>query len=187
MQPGAIIGRLIQPELALAHGAGENSIFQLIFIRSCQLAIWGCFGVCLLVGPGAYWIFPTWTGGMLLINWPTYLILLAVVLINSVWYTALMAPYATNCHTRIAPYYIFIYGFTSLGFGYTWAAKWGIGGAALALLLAETTMAIVVIQIALPMARIGIALWAKSVFRPPLELIGKASFIFLKQKSSMSE
>ena len=50
MQPAVIINRLIGPELALAYGAGDSSLFRQIFTRSCQLALWGCLGACFLVG-----------------------------------------------------------------------------------------------------------------------------------------
>ncbi|WP_319405211.1 hypothetical protein [uncultured Desulfosarcina sp.] len=174
MQPGAIISRLIQPELALAHGAGNKSLFQLIFTRSCQLALWGCLGVCLLVGPGAYWIFPTWTGGLVSMHWPTYMILLAVVLINNLWYTALMVPYAINCHSRIALYYVLVYGLTAFGLGYIWSESFGISGAALALLLAEAAMAVVVIHSSVRIAHMGMIQWAKMVLRPPFGLFTMA-------------
>ena len=169
MQPGAIISRLIQPELALAYGAEDSSLFKRIFAKSCQLSLWSCLGACFLMGPGAYWIFPAWTGGMVALHWPTYLVLLAVVLVNSIWYTAMMVPYAINRHGRIAIFYVLVYGATALGLSYIWAAELGICGAALALLFAETAMAVVVIHVSLPMARISIVQWVKIALRPPFD------------------
>lgn len=173
MQPGAIIGRLIQPELALAYGAGDDSLFQNIFARSCQLALWVCFGVFLFVGPGAYWIFPAWTGGMVSIHWPTYLILLSAVLINNIWHTALMVPYAINCHGRIAPYYVLVYGLTAFGLGYIWSASLGISGTALALMLTEVAMGVVVIQTCLKITHMNLAQWAMKVLLPPFGFISR--------------
>jgi O-antigen/teichoic acid export membrane protein len=171
MQPGAIIGRLIQPELALAYGAKDSSLFQLIFIRSCQLAMWFCFGACLIVGPGAYWIFPLWTGGMVSMHWPTYLILLAAVLTNTIWHTALMVPYAINDHGRIAIYYLFVYGLMAFGLSHIWSANLGIGGAALGLLVAEVAMVLVVINACLKLTHMKLNQWAKKVVLPPFKLI----------------
>ena len=184
MQPVAIINRLIEPELALAYGSGDNSLIREIFTRSCQLALWGCLGACLIVGPSAYWIFPTWTSGMVSMHWPTYLVLLSVVLINSIWYTALMVPYAINSHGRIALFYAFVYGAAAIGLGYVWATGLGIGGVALALLLAEASMAVVVIHVSLPMARIGMVQWVKIVLSPPLDLIVSARMCFWKRISA---
>jgi O-antigen/teichoic acid export membrane protein len=189
MQPGAIIGRLIQPELALAYGAGDNSNFQLIFIRSSQLALSGCFGVCLLVGPGAYWIFPTWTGGMLLIHWPTYFILLAVVMTNSIWIAPLIVQYAINCHERIAPYYIFFYGIITIGLGYIGSTTLGIIGTAIALLSVEIIMAFVVIHASLGILKISFFQWIKTILNQPFLGLKRITKIFstnslvLKQKA----
>lgn len=49
MQPANIINQLIQPELAIAYGAGNSFIFQRLFVKSCQLTLWGCLSACLLV------------------------------------------------------------------------------------------------------------------------------------------
>jgi len=174
MQPGVIVNRLIEPELAFAYGAKDNSLLQHIFTKSCQLALWGCAGVCLLVGIGAHWIFPVWTGGMVSIHWPSYLVLLGVVLINSIWYTALMVPYSSNRHGRIAPYYALVYGVSAVGLGYIWAARFGLGGAALALLLVEAALAMVVIRAASHMANVPVLHWLRFILRPPLDLAGKA-------------
>jgi O-antigen/teichoic acid export membrane protein len=187
MQPGSIINRLIEPELALAFGADNISLFRRIFVRSCQLALWGCLGVCILVGLGAHWIFPAWTGGKVTLHWPTYILLLACVLVNGIWYTALMVPYATNRLGRIAIFYSLVYGATASGLGYYWSAGLGLGGAALALLLAEIAMAVVVIHASLRMACIGMAQWGKNVLRPPFGLFGAAGVGFWKRITATPE
>jgi O-antigen/teichoic acid export membrane protein len=161
---------LIQPELALAYGAKDSSLFQFIFIRSCQLAMWFCFGACLIVGPGAYWIFPLWTGGMVSMHWPTYLILLAAVLTNTIWHTALMVPYAINDHGRIAIYYLVVYGLMAFGLSHIWSASLGIGGAALALLVSEAAMVLVVIHACLKLTNMKFNQWGKKVVLPPYRL-----------------
>jgi len=187
MQPGGIINRLIEPELALAFGADNIFLFRRLFARSCQLALWGCLGVCILVGPGANWIFPAWTGGKVAMHWQTYVVLLASVLINGIWYTALMVPYATNRHGRIAIFYSLVYGATALGIGYIWTARFGLCGAALALLLAEVAMAVVVIHASLRMACMGIAQWLKTILQPPFDLIGWAGGGFWKRITATPE
>jgi len=187
MQPGSIINRLIEPELALAFGDDNVSFFRHIFVKSCQLALWGCFGVCILVGFGAPWIFPAWTGGKVAMHWPTYIVLLVSVLINGIWYTALMVPYATNRHGRIAIFYSFVYGATASGLGYFWTVGLGLSGAALALLLVEVAMAMVVIHAALRMARMDIAQWGNTVLRPPIGLLGMAGVGFWKRIMATSE
>ncbi|MBC2710774.1 MAG: lipopolysaccharide biosynthesis protein [Desulfosarcina sp.] len=184
MQPAAIINRLIEPELALAHGAGDSSLFQRLFEKSCQLALWGCLGACFLVGPGAYWIFPEWTGGEVTMHWPTYLVLLSGVLINSIWYTALMVPYAINRHGRIALPYTLVYGAAAIGLGFFGAASLGLCGVAIVLLLVESAMAVIVVQDSLQITSVSVAQWAESVLHPPLHLIGWAGGDFWKRKTA---
>jgi len=166
-QPRAVITRMIEPELALAYGSEDKSLFQRLFSKSCQLAIWGCLLATLLVGVAAHWVFPTWTSGKVIMHWPTFILLLAGVLINSVWYTALMIPYATNRHERIAVFYSLIYGAGAFVMGYLGARIFGLSGAALALMLVEILMAIVVIRVALKMAHMEKGHWMRACLRPP--------------------
>ena len=187
MQPGSIINRLIEPEMALAFGANNILLFRRLFTRSCQLALWGCLGVCLLVGPGAHWILPVWTGDKVAMHWPTYIVFLASGLINGIWYTALMVPYATNRHGRIAIFYSLVYGATAFGLGYFLTAGLGLGGAALALLLAEAAMAVVVIHASLRMARMGLAQWGRTALRLPFDLLGMSRVGFLKRITATLE
>jgi O-antigen/teichoic acid export membrane protein len=184
MQPANIMNQLIEPELALSYGAGDSSLFKRLFTRSCQLTMWGCIGSCLLVGPGTHWIFPVWTGGNVVMHWPTYIILIAGVLINGNWYTALMVPYATNRHGIIGHFYILVYGAASFGLGYILVTRFGLGGAALALLLAEVAMAVVVIHATLKMVNMGTTQWLNTVLRPPFDLVGMAGLGFWKRISA---
>jgi O-antigen/teichoic acid export membrane protein len=171
MQPATIINRLIEPELALAYGAGSDSLFQRLFSKSCQLSLWGCLALCLIVGPGAHWIFPAWTGGKITMNWPAYLLLLGGVLVNGIWYTSLMIPYATNRHSRIAPYYLFVYGAAAVGLGFFGATYFGLSGVAIALLLAEAAMALLVLKVSLRMTNIDITCWLETVLLPPINIL----------------
>jgi O-antigen/teichoic acid export membrane protein len=175
MQPSAIINRLTEPELALAHGVGNDFLFQRLFERSCQLAIWGCLGACFLMGPGAYWIFPEWTGGKIPMHWPAYSLLLSGVLINSVWHTALMVPYATNRHGRISVFYTLIYGGGACGLAFFGTICMGFCGAALAVLFVEVIMAGIVIRESLFLSRMQFHQWISIVLQPPFRIVVKAA------------
>jgi O-antigen/teichoic acid export membrane protein len=187
MQPGCIISRLIEPELALAFGNENTSLFQRLFARSCQLGFWGCLGICFLLAPGAYWIFTAWTGGKIAMHWTAYNILLSGLLINSIWYTALMVPYSTNRLGRIAIFYLLIYGITAFGLGYIWTARLGLSGAALALLLAEAAVAVVVIQTSLRMTRMNVVQWIKTVLRPPIDLLSNTGLEFWRRITTVAK
>lgn len=182
MQPAAVINRLIEPELALAYGAGDDSLFQRLFTRSCQLALWGCLGACFLVGPGAIWIFPAWTGGEVTMHWPTYLVLLGGVLINSIWYTALMVPYAINRYGIIAISYFLVYGGGAIGLGFLGAALLGLSGVAFILLLVEASMTVIVLCDSFRITGVSMAQWSETILYPPFDFFGKAALIMRNQK-----
>jgi len=187
MQPGVIINRLMEPEMAFAFGADNNYLFLRLFARSCQLALWGCLGVCFLVGAGAHWAFPVWTGGKFAMHWPTYIVLLAGVLINGIWYTALMVPYATNRHGRIAVFYTLIYGAGALFLGHFGSTVLGLVGTALALLITEVITAVVITRASLRMVSIETIQWIKTILRPPLDLLGMYGVGFLRRITATPE
>jgi len=170
-QPRAIINQLIQPEMALAYGAEDSLLFARLFLKSCQLSFWGCLLAVLAVGASAHWIFPAWTGGEMAMQWPAFILLLAAVLINSLWYTALMVPYATNRHVRIAVFYSLVYGAGAFAIGYFSSKVLGLSGAALTLVIVEIAMAAIVIRVALKMACVVGRQWVVSVLKPPFALV----------------
>jgi O-antigen/teichoic acid export membrane protein len=175
LQPRAVINRLIEPEMGLAYGAGDFSLFRSLFAKSCRLSFWGCFVGALLVGTFGGWALPLWTSGRIAMHWPAFVLLIAAVPVNAVWYTAFMVPYATNRHARIAVYYGLIYGVFCLVLARFAATSLGLAGAALALLLVESAMAVIVIHEALWMTDMRIAEWLRNVLRPPIDMIGEIS------------
>jgi len=174
MQPRGIIDRLIQPELAIAFGASDLSLFRRLFTRSCQLAFWGCLIACLFVGASGYWVLPIWTSGKVVMHWPTFILLLSAAFVNGIWFIALMVHYATNRHGWIAVFYTVIYGAIAFGLGYLGATFLGLAGAALALLVVETTMSVIVVRSALLMTGVDMSEWAWAVLHPPHEVIARA-------------
>jgi len=175
LQPRAVINSLIEPELGLAFGAGDFSLFRRFFAKSCRLSFWGCLVGALLVGSLGGWVLPVWTGGKIAMHWPAFILLLAAVPVNAIWNTALMVPYATNRHSRIAIFYGLVYGVLALVLARFGAAGLGLAGAALAILLVEAVMPVIVIHEALPMASMPLAEWLKSVLRPPIDMVGEIS------------
>jgi O-antigen/teichoic acid export membrane protein len=177
-QPRAVVNRLIEPELGLAFGAGDKELFSRLFLRGCQAALWLCLLVAvtlLLIGP---WLWPIWTQGEVEMHWLLFLILLTAAVANSIWYTALMVPYATNRHGRIAVIYIAVYGAGALAAGYLGAVVAGLPGAAAGLLVAETVIAVYVLPVALRMAQQHWGSWFSTTMRPPsVALLRRRIFI----------
>jgi O-antigen/teichoic acid export membrane protein len=174
MQPRAAINLMIEPEMALAFGAEDTPLYQRLFSKSCQFAFWGCLLTALMVGAGAHWVFPAWTSGKVVMQWPAFILLLSGALVNSLWYTALMVPYATNRHVHIAVFYSLIYGAGAFVMGYVGAKGLGLSGAALGLMIVEIVMATIVVRAALKMTKIKTIFWLKSTLQPPLKIVGQA-------------
>ena len=169
-QPTAVINRLVAPEMALAFGGKDLDLFRRLFSRSCQFSFWGCLMACLTIALGASWIVPVWTAGAIKMDWAVGLVLLCGVLVNGIWYTALIVPYATNRHGRIAVFYTLVYGVIGFGLSCLWAAKLVLIGAAAALLVVECAMAVIVIQASLVMSQMKLSQWGRAVLRPPLDI-----------------
>jgi O-antigen/teichoic acid export membrane protein len=181
MQPATVINRIVEPELAFAFGTGDTHLLQRLFAKSCQFAFWGCLGAFFLVGPGAHWIFPIWTGGKVAMHWPTYIVLIFGVLINSIWCTALMVPCAINRHSRIALYYAVVYGVTTFFLGVLGASRLGLSGVALALLLAEVSMTLIVLHASMRITGLTVVQWVETVLHPPVGVIGRTA-LFLRNR-----
>ena len=128
----------------------------------------------MMVGVGAHWVFPVWTSGKVVMHWPTFIMLLSGVLVNSIWYTALMVPYATNRHVHIAVFYSLIYGAGAFILGYFGAKGLGLSGAALALMIVEIVMAVIVIRAALQMTKTKTTFWLTSTLQSPLHIVAQA-------------
>jgi O-antigen/teichoic acid export membrane protein len=168
MQPRMIINQLIQPELAVAFGDRNDTLFRRIFLRSSQLALWGTLVISIiLVGLGGIALH-YWTAGKIIMQWPLFLIFMVGVTINGLWYTTLMVRYATNRHGRIALVYSGVYGLFAFILAFFLSRILGLVGTGLALLLTECIMAVIVIRDAICLSSVGIGKWASTVVQPPI-------------------
>jgi O-antigen/teichoic acid export membrane protein len=171
MQPRAIVNQILEPELALAFGTKDKPVFGRIFTKSCQITLWATMATIPVLALASFILFPYWTGGQIDFHWPLYLLLLATTAANSLWYTALMVPYATNRHGPIAAKYCVIYGFGAFLLSYFLARFFGLVGVATALLIVEVAMTFMVIPAAIKMSSQRFDVWLGTITRPPLFLI----------------
>jgi len=187
IQPAAVIYRLIEPELALAFGGHNFSLFQRIFARSSQLSLWGGLGTCLLIGVSTHWIFPIWTSGKISMNWVIYIILLVGVMVRCFWGSAIVALYATNRHASVAALYFSIYGVFAFCLGYFGAKNFGLDGVVLALLLTEAVMAFIIIRASLRLSCMELGKWTRILLHPPIDIISRVTLAFLKRGKAFTQ
>lgn len=186
LQPRAVINRLMEPELAMAHGRGDKEMIRYLFLRSCQASLWLTLLLVLLLAITGEWLISVWTQGNLVMNWPLYLLLLASTLINAVWYAALMVPYATNRHGRIAIVYCIGYGLVALSISYPLTETVGVSGSALALLAAELLVAMYVIRVALAMSGVSGSELFATVLRFPVFLFSPSAWRVQGRRSNVA-
>lgn len=166
-QPSSIINRLIEPEMASAYGGNRHDVFRRLFNHSCQVALWVSAASCIALGAAGERLLGIWTHGKVAMDWALYTLLLLGAAANAVWYTALMAAYATNRHVRVALVYSVVYGGGAFGFAYILAKFSGLAGVGSALLLSEIAMAPYVLLKTFHLTGESCASWLGQVTRPP--------------------
>jgi O-antigen/teichoic acid export membrane protein len=167
MQPSSVINRLMEPEMASAYGGNRYDVLRRLFTRSCQAALWMSAASCILLGMAGEWVLGIWTHGKVAMDWYLYSLLLLGAAVNAVWYTAMMAAYATNRHVRVALVYSAVYGGAAIGLAFVFTKISGLAGVGLALLLTEIAMAPYVLLKTLQLTGESWASWLGQVARPP--------------------
>ena len=171
IQPVATINRVLEPELSMAFGRRDKTMFTDLLTHACQIALWTGLAACLFLALISNWMFPLWTGGKIAINWPLYTLLLLTAALNATWYTAIIAPYATNRHERIGLVYCLIYGGVTVVAGYAGVVSTGLIGVGIALLAVEIIMALCVIPTVLKFIDRPWNAWFRVVIKPPTFLV----------------
>ena len=171
MQPSAIISRLLEPEMALAYGGNHHDVFRSLFNRSCQVALWMSAASCVVLGVFGERVLGIWTHGKVAMDWTLYILLLLSAVVNAIWYTALMAAYATNRHVPVALVYFTVYGGIAFCLAITFSKMFGLSGVGLALLVSEITMSPYVLWKTFQLTGESLSSWVDQVTRPPWFLI----------------
>lgn len=166
MKPIAVISHLIEPEIALAYGAGKHDIVRKLFTRSSQITLWATSPACLLLWFLGEALLGWWTRNQISLNDPLYAFLLMASIVNSIWFTALMVPYATNRHEPVAfLFFLANGGMLLLASGFmTW---FGLTGAGVAVLLTEMAMVGAILPTAFRLSDVTLGIWLEQVVKLP--------------------
>ncbi len=167
IQPVTIMTRLIEPELAMAFGAGHHEQLRRIFVKSSQVVLWLGLIVCVALWVAGGTVLAVWTGGKIPLQEPLFSLLLLASLANILWGNALMVPYATNRHDRIAVLYLLVNGVAAVILAGILIPVAGLQGAAVALLAVEIVMAMYAIRIALQLSNESLGGLMKAIVQPP--------------------
>lgn len=168
LQPLSIIVRLIEPELALAYGAGNHALVRTLFMRASQIAVWLVLFACLLLWFAGEPLLRFWGRGVIEFDITLFSWLLIASAANSLWYVALMVPYATNRHGYVALFFIGVNSCMLLLAPIL--MKWlGISGSGVIVLMAELMMIAYVLPVAFSLTQSQYKKWILSIIKPRIK------------------
>jgi O-antigen/teichoic acid export membrane protein len=117
---------------------------------SCQASLWISGSIAVLLALGGSRILAVWTHGKIAMDMPTFVLLLAAGVVNSLWASSMIALLATNEHGRVALFYLIVTA-VSLPVACLLMAYFKLPGAAATLLGAETLCCAYVVRHSLAM------------------------------------
>ena len=147
-----MVNNTVWPELSIAFGAGNFDLVRTLHRRACQLALFISSAVVITVAIFGPTFLHHWTVGKVPPSNALVDLLLAVVVVYSLWSTSSTLVAAINRHERLALLYSVATGLTVL-VTYVAARHWGLYGAAASLLLSELIMSTYVLPSSLRIAR----------------------------------
>lgn len=162
----ASVFSVISPELSRAYAQNNAALLRTLHRRGCQAAIWLAAPVLAVLAVFGGPIIDVWTSGHVQVQGALLYLFLIVAGLDSLWYTSLAVIWARNMHQRVALYYV-LASVAVLPIAYGLLKLWGLDGAALALVLLEVFMMVVVLREALPAAHDTLRGWLGSIVRPP--------------------
>lgn len=170
MKPILVVARLIEPEMALAHGAKRHDLVRNLFTRSSQITVWAVLPACVVLWFIGKPLLNLWTGGQIALDQSLYAMLLLASAANGLWFTALMVPYATNRHERVALVFLIANSGTLL-IAAILMDQFAMIGAGVAVLLVEITMAAWVLPAAFRLSGENPRNWLRMIVRSPGEIL----------------
>jgi O-antigen/teichoic acid export membrane protein len=143
-----MINATVMPEMTMALGANDILLAQRLHRRSCQIAWWlSILAVSLLCIAGER-IYGAWIHDRLHFDHWVFLLLLAVILVNTMWSTSSVVPVSINDIDRMSVFYI-LATLLTLVLAMPLTAAFGIRGAAASLVVVEMIMSIHVLKYSL--------------------------------------
>lgn len=139
LQAVEMVKNTVWPELSIAFGAGNMELVRTLHRRAVQIALFVSLSVVVIVAMFGPTFLHKWTLGKVPSSPGLVGLLLLVVVFYSLWSTSSTLVAAINLHERLATMYSIATGVTVV-VTYFAARKYGLFGAAAALLLSELMM-----------------------------------------------
>jgi O-antigen/teichoic acid export membrane protein len=169
LQMVQMVNTTFWPEMSVAFGQKNAELTRTLHRRACQMALIIAAVVVtgmMTVGP---WFLSHWTGGHVPPSRGLLSLLLLVVVFYALWSTSSTLLAAINQHQRLAAWYIFATSVTC-GLCYGLALRYGLYGAAGALLVSELVMNVYVLPASLKIAHDTFGAFLASMLHYPASL-----------------
>jgi O-antigen/teichoic acid export membrane protein len=170
------------PEFSTAYGQGDKALVRTLHRRACQMAL----AIAVVVVIGVEILGPSflhhWTDGQVPPSRPLLTILLACVVLNSLWSTSSTLVAAINQHQDLARAFMFATVLSVL-LTFPLAEQFGLDGAAFALLFCEAIMNLNVLPNSLRLAEDSMKPFLGSLFDMPQTGIAARLMQRVKQAS----
>ena len=156
----------VWPELSAAYGAQNWNLARKLHRTACQASLWlSILAVVFLFIAGGR-IVTVWSHGRIVMDVSAFRWLLLVVVANSFWNTSSVATMASNKHQRIAAAY-FAATAAATVVAYLLLPRFGLSGAAMALLIVDITVGWFVVKSSLMELDEGLRQFLKALLRVP--------------------
>lgn len=173
------INKIITPELGASFGADDMDSVQVIHRRACQISFWIALGCAVALAAFGGTIFDLWVQDQIVVDWPTFYLLLLVTMVNALWQTSFMVEVATNRHVRSTGRLLGLNAAT-VATSLLLIHLAGLPGAAASLFILEIGMTIRVIPASLRYTNDTFLPFLRTVLRPPLFLLPSVWLVMKK-------
>jgi O-antigen/teichoic acid export membrane protein len=138
----------VWPELSAAYGAQNWDLARRLHRTACQAALWLSLAAAAFLFVAGDHIFRFWTHGRVIMDVGAFRWLLLGIVANSFWYTSSVVTIASNTHQRVAALYLAGTA-GSIILASLLMPHFGIGGAAMSLLLIDIVLGWYVVRMSL--------------------------------------
>jgi len=164
LQITEIIRLGVWPELSAAYGAKNWNLARRLHRTACQASLWlSILAVGFLLIAGGR-ILTVWSHGRIVMDVSAFRWLLLVIIANAFWNTSSVATMASNKHQRIAAAYFAATAVATV-VAYFLLQRFGLSGAAMALLIVDITVGWFVVKSSLAELDEGLRQFLGALFR----------------------
>ncbi len=175
------INASVRPEISKAFGREDFELIRVLHRRTVQASLWMAGLIVIFLFIFGAVIVQAWTAGRVAVINPFFLILLATVFTNSVWWGSLNVLYGTNRHQQLA----IVYSIANAGFvlaAFPLVTVFNINGGAAALLGAELVIGSYTIWRTIAFIDEDFGKFAREIVKPPLFLLDQVRDMIRKRK-----